>query len=271
MNAAGDVFNPDVEQRRDWARQIKRREKIEKRERDEAARASTGIRVQRERPVFTTPNVIAPAASEQIDVDGDAEFRELLEPRHCYVCKEPYGAVHPFYDQLCQPCGDFNFTKRTETADLTGRVALLTGGRVKIGYQAGIKLLRAGAQLIVTTRFPRDSAARYAQEPDFADWWRPARDLRPRPAPHAERRGVLPAPARDPRPARLHRQQRVPDGAAPARLLPSHARARDGIAAARSRPRRSSCSVPTRACAATTCCSPTASRWPSAVRRRWPA
>jgi NAD(P)-dependent dehydrogenase (short-subunit alcohol dehydrogenase family) len=41
---------------------------------------------------------------------------------------------------------------------------------VKIGYQAGIKLLRAGAQLIVTTRFPRDSAARYAQEPDFADW-----------------------------------------------------------------------------------------------------
>ena len=78
--------------------------------------------------------------------------------------------MHPFYDQLCQPCGDFNFTKRTETADLTGRVALLTGGRVKIGYQAGIKLLRAGAQLIVTTRFPRDSAARYAQEPDFADW-----------------------------------------------------------------------------------------------------
>ena len=90
--------------------------------------------------------------------------------KDCYVCKQPYGAVHPFYDQLCQPCGDFNYAKRTETADLRGRVALLTGGRVKIGYQAGIKLLRAGAQLIVTTRFPRDSAARYAQEPDFAEW-----------------------------------------------------------------------------------------------------
>ncbi len=49
-------------------------------------------------------------------------------------------------------------------------MALLTGGRVKIGYQAGLKLLRAGAHLIVTTRFPRDSASRYAQEPDFADW-----------------------------------------------------------------------------------------------------
>src|SRR5205823_11099457 len=71
---------------------------------------------------------------------------------------------------LCPACGDFNFRKRSETADLRGRVALLTGGRVKIGYQAGIKLLRAGAQLIVTTRFPRDSAARYAVEPDFEQW-----------------------------------------------------------------------------------------------------
>jgi NAD(P)-dependent dehydrogenase (short-subunit alcohol dehydrogenase family) len=63
-----------------------------------------------------------------------------------------------------------NFFKRTETADLRGRVALLTGGRVKIGYQAGIKLLRAGAHLVVTTRFPRDSAMRYAAEPDFKEW-----------------------------------------------------------------------------------------------------
>ena len=86
------------------------------------------------------------------------------------MCKQLYVAVHPFYDQLCPACGDFNYAKRTETADLNGRVALLTGGRVKIGYQAGIKLLRAGAELIVTTRFPRDSAKRYAAEPDFEEW-----------------------------------------------------------------------------------------------------
>ena len=113
-----------------------------------------GIRVHRERPVFTTPNALPPADDAQADV-ADPAFRELVEPRHCYVCKQPYGAVHPFYDQLCGPCGDLNFRKRTETADLEGRVALLTGGRVKIGYQAGIKLLRCGARLIVTTRFPR--------------------------------------------------------------------------------------------------------------------
>src|SRR5207237_10117076 len=89
---------------------------------------------------------------------------------HCYVCKEHYSVIHHFYDQMCPACAEFNFNKRTELADLNGRVALLTGGRVKIGYQAGLKLLRAGARLIVTTRFPRDSAKRYAQEPDFAQW-----------------------------------------------------------------------------------------------------
>jgi NAD(P)-dependent dehydrogenase (short-subunit alcohol dehydrogenase family) len=41
---------------------------------------------------------------------------------------------------------------------------------VKIGYQAGLKLLRCGARLIVSTRFPRDAAHRYASEPDFASW-----------------------------------------------------------------------------------------------------
>ena len=86
------------------------------------------------------------------------------------ICKQRYSTIHHFYDRLCPTCGDVNFGKRTELADLRGRVALLTGGRVKIGYQTGLKLLRSGAHLIVTTRFPRDSAARYAAEPDFGEW-----------------------------------------------------------------------------------------------------
>ena len=69
---------------------------------------------------------------------------------------------------------------------------------MKIGYQAGLKLLRSGARLIVTTRFPRDSAARYAQEPDFARVGRSARDLRARSSSHAERGSVLPRAARQP-------------------------------------------------------------------------
>jgi NAD(P)-dependent dehydrogenase (short-subunit alcohol dehydrogenase family) len=170
LNAAGDVFNPDLVQRRLWGKALRRQEKAAKLRRDETVLAETGIRVLREKPVFTTPNVFPPDDFEQEDVDDDPDFREVTEPQHCYVCKQRYVEIHPFYDQMCSICGDFNFGKRTETADLHGRVALLTGGRVKIGYQAGIKLLRAGAQLIVTTRFPRDAAARYAQESDFDDW-----------------------------------------------------------------------------------------------------
>ncbi len=71
---------------------------------------------------------------------------------------------------MCQACGDFNYSKRNQTASLEGRVVLITGARVKIGYQAAIKLLRAGARVIVTTRFPRDAARRYAEESDFEDW-----------------------------------------------------------------------------------------------------
>src|SRR5579862_4977870 len=167
LTAAGQVYNPDIVQRRQWGKAVRRREKAEKAERDETVLAETGIRVLRERPVFTTPNVFPPDGFEQVDVGGEGEFREVVETQHCYVCKQLYVEIHPFYDQLCPACAEFNFRKRTESADLSGRVALLTGGRVKIGYQAGIKLLRAGADLIVTTRFPRDSAARYARESDF--------------------------------------------------------------------------------------------------------
>lgn len=170
LAVAADLYNPDLIQRRRSNKEQRRREKNERKARNEAVLAETGMRVLRERPVFTTPNVFPPAGFEQAEVDGDPEFRELIEPKYCYVCKEPYTELHPFYDQLCRACGGFNYDKRGENADLSGRVALLTGGRVKIGYQAGIKLLRAGAHLIVTTRFPRDSAERYAAEADFEEW-----------------------------------------------------------------------------------------------------
>src|SRR5215213_10511457 len=169
LAAAGDVHNPDVVQRRRFNKVVRREKKAARLDRDESVLAETGIRVRRAQRVFTTPNVFVPQEFEQLDVD-DAEFREVVEPQHCYVCKERYQEIHSFYDQLCPACAALNFRKRSETADLRGRVALLTGGRVKIGYQGGIKLLRAGAELIVTTRFPRDAAARYASEPDFAEW-----------------------------------------------------------------------------------------------------
>ncbi len=178
VQAAGRIYNPDVAARRHLVKAIEKRRKAERVRKDERVLHGTGIRTLRRQPVFTTPNVFAPPVFDPADVppaaDDDARARAgeagLVGEKHCYVCKQQYAELHHFYDQLCPPCAALNFTKRTELADLHGRVAVLTGGRVKIGYQAGLKLLRCGARLIVTTRFPRDAAARYASEPDFEAW-----------------------------------------------------------------------------------------------------
>lgn len=170
LQAAGQVSRPDAIGRRQLLKIIKRQRKAARVQRVESVLAATGIRTLRREPVFTSPNVFPPPGFEQCDLADAPEFREKVDAQHCYICKKDYSAIHHFYDQLCPPCAELNFGKRSELTDLRGRVALLTGGRVKIGYQAGIKLLRSGARLIVTTRFPRDSAARYAKEPDFAEW-----------------------------------------------------------------------------------------------------
>jgi NAD(P)-dependent dehydrogenase (short-subunit alcohol dehydrogenase family) len=170
LKAAGDIYCPDVNERRRLVKAKSRQRKADKIQRDQSKLNQTGIRKLRREKVFTTPNVFPPKDFVQEEVKDNPDFREAVEPQNCYVCKQDYSAIHHFYDQLCPKCAELNWFKRTETADLRGRVALLTGGRVKIGYQAGIKLLRAGAHLIVSTRFPRDSAMRYAAEPDFKEW-----------------------------------------------------------------------------------------------------
>ncbi|MHC4845107.1 MAG: SDR family NAD(P)-dependent oxidoreductase [Planctomycetota bacterium] len=179
IRSAGEIYAPDAAQRRLALRAKKRLRRAERVDRDQAALNGTGIRALRRKPVYMSPNVFPPTDARPAElpteggVEGDADATTpgtLDEPQCCYVCKRHFTEVHHFYDQLCPPCAEFNYAKRTETADLRGRIALLTGGRVKIGYQAGIKLLRAGARLIVTTRFPRDAAQRYAAEPDFEEW-----------------------------------------------------------------------------------------------------
>nr|WP_246606770.1 SDR family oxidoreductase [Lysobacter antarcticus] len=174
--AVARVYHPEPGQRRQKLKAQERQRNAENIRRADELLNQTGIRALRRKPVFTALNYFPPRGPGEQPHDGHpqtdaaAAGTESPELLHCYVCKQKYTQVHHFYDQLCPECAAFNFHKRTELADLTGRVALLTGGRVKIGYQAGLKLLRAGAGLIVTTRFPRDSAARYAQEPDFGEW-----------------------------------------------------------------------------------------------------
>ena len=228
LAAAGNVYNPDVTARRRMVKATIRGRKAARIRRDDSVLADTGIRSLRRKPVFTTPNALPPNGLRQEDTRG--EHRQAADAQNCYVCKQDYTAIHHFYDQLCPACAELNFSKRTELADLRGRVALLTGGRVKIGYQAGLKLLRAGAHLIVTTRFPRDSALPVRPGAGFRRLAAPSRNFRPRPAAHAQRRSVLPRAAASARPARLHRQQRLPDRSPAARFLRAHDGERDGLA-----------------------------------------
>jgi len=165
--AAGRVSRPEKRERRALARARQRSARDEKRDAEQALLDRTGIRKLRESPIFLTPRRQARFADGSAPSDP---IGETADERICYVCRASFREVHHFYDQLCVACGDFNFAKRQQTADLSGRVALVTGARVKIGYQASVMLLRAGCRVLCATRFPRDAARRYAAEADFAEW-----------------------------------------------------------------------------------------------------
>ncbi|MEN8671832.1 SDR family NAD(P)-dependent oxidoreductase [Nocardioides sp.] len=95
---------------------------------------------------------------------------ELINPRGCYICKDDYTLVDAFYHWLCPTCAARSHAKRDQGTDLSGRRALLTGGRAKIGMYIALRLLRDGAHLTLTTRFPHDAVRRYSSLPDAADW-----------------------------------------------------------------------------------------------------
>ena len=158
--AAGRLSRPTRHEGIRENKAFRRYSKKVAREDDRAARAESAIRVARQAPVYTPP----PRLSGEV---AASSTRELKNPRGCYVCKAEYRRLHFFYDSMCETCADFNYQKRFQSASLVGRTALITGARVKIGFQSALMMLRAGARVIVTTRFPRDAAERFAREPDF--------------------------------------------------------------------------------------------------------
>ncbi|MEV6751474.1 SDR family oxidoreductase [Streptomyces sp. NPDC051214] len=91
-------------------------------------------------------------------------------PRPCYVCKASYRQVDFFYHRLCPDCAADNRARRGLATDLSGRRALLTGGRVKIGFQLALMMLRDGVELLVTSRFPHDTRRRFRAVPGSEKW-----------------------------------------------------------------------------------------------------
>jgi NAD(P)-dependent dehydrogenase (short-subunit alcohol dehydrogenase family) len=166
LEAAGRLARPTPADRRRRAKAFRRRDRELQKAADDRVLEATRIRELRRVAVFPTPPALPPPPRTN-HAPG-----ELIEPRKCYVCKVEYRRVHFFYDAMCPPCAELNYHKRFQSADLGGRVALVTGARVKIGYQTAIKLLHAGARVIVTTRFPADAERRYRAEagyPAFCD------------------------------------------------------------------------------------------------------
>ena len=175
--AAGQIAMPARISRRKLANARRGKERRKVREQDDRALEATSNRAMKRALAFpVAPKELAITKEQRALLDHQARERPkesrrfLNEPKGCYVCKEPYTELHHHYDSMCPRCAETNWLKRNATADLRGRVALVTGSRVKIGFEIVLYLLRAGARVLATTRFACDAARRFALEPDFADW-----------------------------------------------------------------------------------------------------
>lgn len=166
-----DETHPDyIAVRRATARMFKAVKKTRRREkRDEIAEADRAVvaatatgasdRIDDEtRGIPLSASVSAPSAGT------------LLRSRACYMCKQHYTRVDAFYHQLCPECAALSHAKRNARTDLSGKRALLTGGRAKIGMYIALRLLRDGAHTTITTRFPRDAVRRFSGMPDSGEW-----------------------------------------------------------------------------------------------------
>jgi NAD(P)-dependent dehydrogenase (short-subunit alcohol dehydrogenase family)/Asp-tRNA(Asn)/Glu-tRNA(Gln) amidotransferase C subunit len=162
MTVAGKLSRPSREELNKRRKNVKKAAKRKQQEKDRHARKETGIRSAREATLFIAPTLL--------DAPEEKKMKKLTSPRNCYVCKAEFNELHHFYDTMCKDCGDFNYAKRFQTADLTDQVAIVTGSRLKIGYHITLILLRSGATVVATTRFPVDSAIRFGKEADYNEW-----------------------------------------------------------------------------------------------------
>ncbi len=140
FTAAGIIARPSPEERKKRRKDEKSAKMQGLKKPDRIARANTGIRNARLKDVFSAPKELP-----MDRIDSENHKTNLSSARNCYVCKAEYTKLHHFYDSMCKSCGDLNYKKRHQTASLYGRVALITGSRLKIGYHTSLMMLRSGA------------------------------------------------------------------------------------------------------------------------------
>jgi len=86
----------------------------------------------------------------------------------CFLCMK----CEPFVLRrgLCEACTQLNQRMIEVKTNLTGKFAIVTGGRIKIGFHTAVRLLRDGCFVIVTTRFPVNGWKVYSELADFVSW-----------------------------------------------------------------------------------------------------
>jgi NAD(P)-dependent dehydrogenase (short-subunit alcohol dehydrogenase family) len=191
--AAGRIAFPERAERRALRTRKRREERNRVRVQDDAVLNTTSHRALKRSLRFSVPpshaaissdaralleiQAAVPVLPEAATTNAETIAAGQKQPdvrlratQNCYICKADYLDLHHHYDSLCPSCAAFNWMKRSQSADLGGRWALVTGARVKIGFEVAIMLLRAGAAVVVTTRFPGDAARRFRQLEDFSSW-----------------------------------------------------------------------------------------------------
>jgi len=86
----------------------------------------------------------------------------------CFLCLKSEAYV--LRRGLCEDCTNLNQKMIEVKADLRGKFAIVTGGRIKIGLRIALRLLRDGCFVIVTTRFAVNGWKVFSEQPDFELW-----------------------------------------------------------------------------------------------------
>lgn len=102
---------------------------------------------------------------------------EIKKHKTCYICRErtPLKENEQIFSNVsmnfkCTKCEHLNETKRSIKTDLQNKVAIVTGARVKIGFETAIRLLECGCQVIATSRFVGDMICRYQAHPKYNEF-----------------------------------------------------------------------------------------------------
>jgi NAD(P)-dependent dehydrogenase (short-subunit alcohol dehydrogenase family) len=122
-----------------------------------------------------TPSALAGTSENATTRSDIPKPPPLPRKRLCYICRLAIANSYPSHPSICIPCGAFNFSssefsKPPRLSLPHNFIALVTGARINLGFHTALRLLRCGARVIATTRYPRDAVTRYLKEPDSVEW-----------------------------------------------------------------------------------------------------